>query len=210
MAAFFKSISEDGRDYHKEMNAKVKEGWTEEQFLPALDTLGKPALVVMDNASYHSRVVPGTAAPTSATRKDDMKEWLKARHIAFDDCLLKPELYSLKKQNKPEKRFVLDEMLAANGHLTLRLPPYHCNLNPIELIWGIMKNEVGQRNSTFKLTDMQNLASDVLEDISPEIVKNCFTHVDKIEKIYWLKHELYLVPSLNINSKFTLCPVGLP
>ena len=57
-----------------------------------------------------------------------------------------------------------------------------------------MKNEVGQRNSTFKLTDMQNLASDVLEDISPEIVKNCFTHVDKIEKIYWESDGLNISP----------------
>lgn len=32
----------------------------------------------------------------------------------------------------------------------LRLPPYHCKLNPIEMIWGQVKGYVAGENKTFK------------------------------------------------------------
>ena len=49
----FSSESDDNRDYHKEMNAKIFEEWVSERLLPALDTFSRPAVVIMDNASYH-------------------------------------------------------------------------------------------------------------------------------------------------------------
>ena len=36
-------------------------------------------------------------------------------------------------------RYLADEEASALGHIVLRLPPYHCQYNPIELVWGIMK-----------------------------------------------------------------------
>ena len=32
------------------------------------------------------------------------------------------------------------------GHEILRLPPYHCELNPIELAWAVEKNYVAGEN----------------------------------------------------------------
>ena len=151
----------------------------------------------MDNASYHGRVVPGTAAPTTNSTKEDMKKWLLEKEIPFSDSMYKAELYDIIKKNKPEKKtYVVDEMLAEYGHLVLRLPPYHCTLNPIELVWGIMKNDVARRNNTFKLADMNKLASDALEKISGDTVKNCFRHVKEVEDKYWKDDALDISPEV--------------
>ena len=48
-------------------------------------------------------------------------------------------------------KYKVDEFLKKKGHEVLRLPPYHCDLNPIEFIWGILKNRVAINNTTFKL-----------------------------------------------------------
>ena len=87
-------------------------------------------------------------------------------------------------------------MLAENGHLTLRLPPYHCNLNPIELVWGIMKNGVARRNNTFKLADMKTLAVDALKQITEETINKCFRHVKVIEDMYWKDDALDISPAV--------------
>lgn len=39
----------------------------------------------------------------------------------------------------------------------LRLPPYHCKLNPIEFVWGQIKKFVGAINSIFKMNDETNI-----------------------------------------------------
>ena len=65
--------------------------------------------------------------------------------------MLKPDLYEIIKQNKPAKIFVVDEMIKKEGHSVVRLPPYHCNLNPIENIWALMKRDVAANNTTFTL-----------------------------------------------------------
>ena len=144
----FKSHSTDGRDNHSEMNSVVFEHWVEHQLLP---NLTEGTCVVMDNASYHSVICPETRSPTMATTKDDMKAWLRDRNIPFNEGLLKPELYSLIKDHKPKKEYVVDRMLESHGHDVLRLPAYHCDLNPIENIWGMLKNDVSRNNTTFKL-----------------------------------------------------------
>ena len=96
--------------------------------------------------------------------------------------MLKPELYGLIKNNKSEKKYFVDELIQSHGHLVLRLPPYHCDLNPIELLLGIIKNCVASKNSTFKLADMKKLTEQAIGDITLETIKSTFQHTVKIEK----------------------------
>ena len=64
--------------------------------------------------------------------------------------MLKPELYALIKQNKPTyKTFKIDAILANHGHSVLRLPPYHPDLSPIEMIWSTVKQRVKRKNMRF-------------------------------------------------------------
>jgi len=45
-------------------------------------------------------------------------------------------------------------MAKNTGHSVLRLPPYHCELNPIELAWAMVKTYVKQNNNTFNIDDV--------------------------------------------------------
>jgi transposase len=49
--------------------------------------------------------------------------------------------------HRPQKKYLLDEMFAEAGHEVIRLPPYHSELNPIELIWGFQKSFVERHRS---------------------------------------------------------------
>ena len=184
----FKSLSTDGRDYHKEMNATVFMDWTIKKLIPALPP---KSLVVLDNASYHSVRVEGTKTPTSNNRKAEMQEWLVKNNIKFENKMTKPKLYELIKQNKPPPKFKFDELLKEHGHEALRLPPYHCDLNPIELIWGDVKGLVGQENSTFKLKDVQRIVEEALQETTTERWVACVNKVkNEIEEGYWKKDAL--------------------
>ncbi|GBP70621.1 hypothetical protein EVAR_98201_1 [Eumeta japonica] len=50
----------------------------------------------------------------------------------------------------------------------LRLPPYHCELNPIELVWADIKGHVARNNTIFKIADVKKLLSEGLTQIMPE------------------------------------------
>lgn len=141
----FQSKTNDGRDYHSEMNGEIFRTWVNDQLLRAL---APNSVVVMDNASYHSVQEPDSKAPTSATLKADMQQWLERKGVAFDKTLTKPKLYDIIKREKEniDKDYQIDNVLARNGHTVLRLPPYHCDMNPIELIWSNMKGYVAKKN----------------------------------------------------------------
>jgi hypothetical protein len=63
-------------DYHDDMNAENYETWLKEKLIP---NLPQNSVVVTDNASYHN--VQLNRAPTSASRKSEMKEWLMQKNI---------------------------------------------------------------------------------------------------------------------------------
>ena len=43
------------------------------------------------------------------------------------------------------------------GHEILRLPPHHCELNPIEMVWEVLKNYVGTENKDMTLKSVEEL-----------------------------------------------------
>ena len=88
----------------------------------------------MDNASYHSRRIE--KVPTSNSRKGDVQDWLMSHGIECPERALKQELLSLIKLSNAKPKYVIDEIAKATGHEVVRIPPYHCELNPIELCWS--------------------------------------------------------------------------
>jgi hypothetical protein len=48
----FKS-KKNSLDYHSEMNAETFEEWLQDKLLPALT---EPSIIILDNATYHSRL----------------------------------------------------------------------------------------------------------------------------------------------------------
>ena len=58
-------------------------------------------LIVMNNASYHSRLT--CKIPSSSWRKADIQEWLGQNGVVFDVSLRKPELLDLVRPLKKRK-----------------------------------------------------------------------------------------------------------
>ena len=85
-------------------------------------------------------------------------------------------------------RYTIDELAAEMGHVVLRLPPYHCELNPIELIWSNIKRRVKLRNNTFKLKDVEVLVHTAIAEINHQMWKNNIRHVIKIEADYRVRY----------------------
>lgn len=81
-------------------------------------------------------------------------------------------------------------MLTEHGHSVLRLPPYHPDLNPIELIWSDLKNWVSSRNVTFKIEDVQKLCEEKFNLITKEDWEIRCRHVLKIEQEYIEKAQI--------------------
>jgi hypothetical protein len=76
--------------------------------------------------------------------------------------------------------------LKRKGHEVLRLPPYHCELNPIELIWGDLKGFVGLGNSTFKGEDVKALIKKGFAQIDSAKWLHACEHVkNSIEQKFW-------------------------
>lgn len=127
----FKSANGNKSDYHDAMDHERFLKWFTEQLLPNIE---KNSLIIMDNASYHSK--KRNKMPTSKNRKDEIIAWLTSNKIMFDKTLTKVELLDITKQYNDKEIYIIDEIARAHGHEILRLPPYHCQLNPIELIWA--------------------------------------------------------------------------
>ena len=122
-------------NYHEQMNSQIFEKWAKEKFIP---NLLKNTFVVIDNVPYHT--VQINKLLNASQNKQEIMDWLIEKKISFSPNMRKIELLELVKSNSPPiTTYKFNTMLAKHGHYTLRLPPYHCDINAIEYIWADMK-----------------------------------------------------------------------
>ncbi|KAF2889907.1 hypothetical protein ILUMI_16266 [Ignelater luminosus] len=172
--------SKKSGDYHEEMVGESFENW----FSNILPRLEENSVIVLDNAPYHSRKMEKIL--TSGWKKSDIQDWLRSKQIKFDDRLLKVELLAIVNEQKNYNKYNIDEMAKSQNKIVLRLPPYHCELNPLELIWADMKNYVAEKNTTFKFQGMKTIFFEAVGTITAHKWKNCIQHVqNNIEQKMW-------------------------
>ena len=99
--------------------------------------------------------------------------------------MVKAELWQLVKLHIPPVQYRVDELAEAQGFEVLRLPPYHCDLNPIELVWARMKNRVARFNTTFKLADVRKLTEDSVRVITAADWQEVIKHTGEVVANYW-------------------------
>ena len=90
-------------------------------------------------------------------------------------------LFKIHRTEKTSK--VIDNIVKIYAHEVLRLPPCHCDLNAIELIWANEKNFVARENNEMTLQSVETLLRKRRE-IATEICKNCVEHVKQVENFY--------------------------
>src|ERR1043166_2344722 len=83
--------------------------------------------------------------------------------------------------------YEVDEIAAQHGHEVLRLPPYHCDLNPIELVWAQVKSHVARNNTNFTVASLEPLIRACLDVVTPPRWADVCRHTDGIMEEYIAK-----------------------
>lgn len=170
-------------DYHGQMNHVNFEKWVREKLVP---NLPDSSVVVMDNAPYHS--VLAEKVPTKYSIKKDIVEYLQKKGVHCDENMRKEELVTLLAVHKPrDKVFRIDQYISSLGHTVVRLPPYMCDLNPIELVWAQVKNYVRERNcdGILSLNRLQELTEEAIASVTPNDWNIYCNKIEMIENEYW-------------------------
>ena len=118
--------------------------------------------------------------------KSQFQDWLEDHKIPFRPDALRTELWMLCKIHRATNTSkVIDNIAKRYGHEVLRLPPYHCDLNAIELIWADEKNFVARENEEMTLEFVEKLFRKRRAEITAEMCKKCVEHVEHVELSYW-------------------------
>lgn len=176
----FKSKQKTG-DYHGDMNSENFERWIKESLLTSLE---EPSIIIIDNASYHSR--DANPWPTTSWKKNQLQEWMKHKNI---DYLPTETMAQLRQKigQRPDKKYVVDNMILEAGHEVLRLPPYHCQFNAIEMVWSEAKRYYDKHIG--RLKDPLVCWDAALNSVTEQHWYNYVSHTDKIIRESWEKEK---------------------
>lgn len=175
-----KNISDSSLDYHCDTTAEVFEDWFQNKLMP---NIPPNSCIVMDNASYHSR--QKNKIPGSTNRKREIQDFLCERDIYFHESYNVRQLLEVVKSYNFLKEYVCDKIAKEAGHEVIRLPPYYCIFNPIELIWHKLKSNIRAHNNTPTLnSSVIELIKMEVKNVTAENWRNCIQHVKKIENSY--------------------------
>jgi hypothetical protein len=175
----YKSTKKTG-DYHGQMNHEIFNKWFTEKLIP---NIPKNSIIVFDNASYHS-VLSDNSAPTRKCSKTRIISWLeKNKFICNPDCL-KAELIELLDKHAPEPTYFVDEIAQKQGHEVIRTPPYHPELQPIEICWGVIKNEIG-RKCDFTMSNLEVQLEKAFSKVTEKTCSKIIKKIRDIEDKFW-------------------------
>ena len=75
-------------------------------------------------------------------------------------------------------RFALEDICEAHEHTVIRLTPYHCHLNPIEIAWAGIKSYIRNEVAT-KATEGEKKIKEAVDSITQERWHKYCQHVKK-------------------------------
>lgn len=177
---------ESKKESQDEMNGGCFRDWLES----VLPRLKDNAVIVMDNAPYHS--VLKEKRPNKNWSKDDIIWWLQNKGEIIETPIVMAELIDIVDRIKPP--FSTYAIYGDHNKTILRLPPYHCELNPLEMAWSVVKNHIKTNISTFKLDNIRNLLVEGTNKVTSDKWKMFIKHVieeeNKLSSIDFIIDEL--------------------
>lgn len=175
----FKSTRKTG-DYHGQVNAELFQKWFAEKLMP---NIPQCSIIIMDNASYHNTLV-SYSPPTPNCSKEKIRSWLEENKVPCKEDCLKVELVEVLRKIAPEPIYELDVIARKYGHEVIRTPPYHPELQPIEICWGIVKNEVA-RHCDFTIDNLMKQLESAFEQVTSEVCQKVIKKIRSIEDAFW-------------------------
>ena len=176
-------------DYHGQMNAALFQKWFSEKLIP---NIPDDSLIIMDNASYHN-TLSLCSPPTPTCAKDKIRQWLMENKIPCETDCLKAELVEVLKKIAPAPIYEVDAIAKKYGHEIVRTPPYHPELQPIEMCWGVVKNHIA-RNCDFTLSNLSSQLEEGFIIVNPSTCTKIIKKVKAKEDQFW-EEDMQLDPS---------------
>ena len=102
---------------------------------------------------------------TSSMKADDMKIVL-----SFHD--------DFRTEKTLVEKFLIDE-----GHKVMFLPKFHCELNPIERVWGQAKC-YSRQYTNYTLVRLRKIVNLALDSVTTDLKRKYFRKVGDYEKVY--------------------------
>ena len=167
-------------DYHHMFNAECFLDWWQHQLLP---NLPPRCVIVVDQASYH--LVAQEQIMPSTMRKAELQQWLSSHAVAWEAHWLRPRLKQ-ELEKHIDKTPLITKLAAKHDHQVLILPVHHPELNPIELVWAIVKNECARllRTGTQCKEVRQHLEA-AFTNLSSHTCRKLYETVQQTEATYW-------------------------
>nr|XP_022900204.1 uncharacterized protein LOC111413455 [Onthophagus taurus] len=163
-----KNIKDCSADYHQDMDSALFETWFKNQLLPNL--LNQRSVIVLDNTSYHFRMLH--PKPAKRHKREYILSYMQEHNIVMPDGkITKDKLLAKVNEVDIPTEYVIDGMAKEAGHIVLRLPPYHCILNPIELICSNLKRNIRKHNAA--TTEELHIGNESSDESSFENYDSC-------------------------------------
>ena len=93
-------------------------------------------------------------------------------------------MIELLKKLAPSPEYAIDEIAEEHGHEVVRTPQYHPELQPIEICWGILKNEVA-RNCDFTMANLLNQLERAFTKVTAGTCTEIIKKIKKLEDKFW-------------------------
>ena len=186
-------------DYHKTLDSARFLQLFREKVLENANVKTR-TVVCIDNARYHSERNKTTRIPLGP--KTAVVAWCKKNGVEYKGRLVDMQVKLRQMQRERDATegctYLLEQSCEEHRRETgkdvriLRLPPYHCFLNAIEMYWSVLKE--GARKKSLKLTKRTPSASIKLlqeqyNEITVETAINECNHARKLQEA-WLERDL--------------------
>ncbi|XP_046428432.1 uncharacterized protein LOC124183682 isoform X2 [Neodiprion fabricii] len=167
-------------DYHGELYEHTFLNWFK-RVLPLLD---ENCVIVMDNDPPHC--IKQELLPDTLWTKGAIIGWLQSKGAVVDYTMAKAELlHIVELEKKKFNRYVIEELANKANKIVLRLPPYHCDINPIEMAWSMMKVYVKTVDTSVIFKDMKAFLEQGVAQITAQHWNNFVKHAINEENRLW-------------------------
>ena len=136
-----------------------------------------------------------------------MIQFLNERNIPVPRTANKDQVFSIIKNQQFQSVYAVEELCLQQGVEILRLPPYHCMLNPIELAWSSLKRLVRKLNTMpTRPTTVVGHVRQAANLVTSAHWKNFIQHVINLEQKMSISTEHVIIHDslknicININS----------
>lgn len=103
--------------------------------------------------------------------------------ISYDPDDTKYTLLQYVRLNRPVPSYAAQLIAADHGHLLYYTPPYHPDLQPIELIWGRAKNQLAM-DPSHRIDELKRKLQAAFNSVTSENWVAAYKHVQRFENSY--------------------------